>query len=200
MSTIEDRPTTGERYANATESSNLRVIADRRGDADVLIAAGWCSDTLGASLARLKTEFDTVRAEIRSTTNATVTERALVLMQLKTLRGTREVLGALARGRATRTGFDRPVDEINKLAGRVLDVFLDPLCGKCDGRGFNGAGRHEQSGPQIKCGTCKATGRRKSRLGADEAETAFAHALLADIEEKASRFDQQLAKRLRSDF
>jgi Zn finger protein HypA/HybF involved in hydrogenase expression len=47
-----------EAYTSASTSSNLRVEADRPGDADVIIAAGWNQSRIGAALLRLHTEFD----------------------------------------------------------------------------------------------------------------------------------------------
>lgn len=42
----------------ATQSSSLRVQADVQGDADYLIAAGWCKSRFGAALMRLQSEWD----------------------------------------------------------------------------------------------------------------------------------------------
>ena len=61
---FEDRPSVDERYARAIESSHLEVLPTRC-SVDYLIAAGWIRDGLGASLYRLRTEFDAVRGEQR---------------------------------------------------------------------------------------------------------------------------------------
>ena len=45
--------TTEERYLVATNTSNLKVEAEVRGAADVLIAAGWSSSRIGHALMRL---------------------------------------------------------------------------------------------------------------------------------------------------
>lgn len=50
--------TTQERYTMATKSSSLRVQADVQGDADYLIAAGWCKSRFGVALMRLQSEWD----------------------------------------------------------------------------------------------------------------------------------------------
>lgn len=50
--------TTEEAYASATTSSDLRVQAERRGDADILIAAGWSMSRVGSALLRLHSEYD----------------------------------------------------------------------------------------------------------------------------------------------
>ena len=47
-----------EAYTSAMTSSNLRVEADRRSDADVIIAAGWNQSRIGGALLRLHTEWD----------------------------------------------------------------------------------------------------------------------------------------------
>ena len=52
----ENTITTDERYTSATHASNLRVEADRTGQADVIIAAGMSPSRLGAALLRLRSE------------------------------------------------------------------------------------------------------------------------------------------------
>lgn len=47
---------TAERYLSASQSSNLRVQADKHGDADVIIAAGWSASRIGGALMRLHTK------------------------------------------------------------------------------------------------------------------------------------------------
>lgn len=47
---------TEERYLIAAQSSNLRVEADKHGDADVMIAAGWSASRIGGALMRLHTK------------------------------------------------------------------------------------------------------------------------------------------------
>ncbi|MDN8617851.1 hypothetical protein [Variovorax ginsengisoli] len=54
----DEKRGTEETYASAMTSSNLRVEADRPGDADVIIAAGWSQSRVGGALLRLHTEFD----------------------------------------------------------------------------------------------------------------------------------------------
>lgn len=54
---------TEERYISATNTSNLRVEADRNGPGDILICAGWSASTLGLALMRLHTKPDTAALE-----------------------------------------------------------------------------------------------------------------------------------------
>lgn len=56
-----DRPGVEEAYVSAGNTSNLKVVAARPGDADVLIAAGWTESRVGMALLRLRSEWD--RAE-----------------------------------------------------------------------------------------------------------------------------------------
>jgi hypothetical protein len=64
MSDTDDRPGLAERYGSATQSSHLKM-QETRCDVDYLIAAGWLRDGLGAQLYRLRTEYDTVRLDMR---------------------------------------------------------------------------------------------------------------------------------------
>ncbi|WP_307598491.1 hypothetical protein [Variovorax boronicumulans] len=47
-----------EIYTSAMNSSDLRVEADRTGDADVIIVAGWTQARIGGAMLRLHTEYD----------------------------------------------------------------------------------------------------------------------------------------------
>lgn len=47
-----------EVYTSAMNSSDLRVEADRTGDADVIIVAGWTQACIGGAMLRLHTEYD----------------------------------------------------------------------------------------------------------------------------------------------
>ena len=192
MMEVDDRPTIGERYAVATETSDLRIKSGRRGQADLILAAGMCDATLGGQLFRLCAEHDHVAAAVRGTAGNYATERALILMGLKSLRSTKDALGSAAIQLATRICFMRPDAEVLKITGRVLDVFLSPNCPHCDGRGSTGGGRLEHSGVKVLCRPCAGTGRRHKDIGRDDEERRFAAAIMADMERKASEFDYQM--------
>lgn len=194
---IDEAPTIGERYSRATESSDLRA-KEGRCDVDYMIAAGWVGDRLGTMLYRLRSEFDQVRAEIRPSAPLNVTERVLVLSRLGSLSATKAAVGALAVQQATRKRFMRPDADALVLAGRCLDVFLDPLCGHCDGRGFSGGGRHEHSGAQVLCRPCGGSGRRRHTIGRDDEERNFGAFLLSELERLASAVEVEMSRFLRS--
>lgn len=50
--------TIDEAYESAASTSNLLVKAERRGDADILISAGWSCEHLGMALLRLRSEWE----------------------------------------------------------------------------------------------------------------------------------------------
>lgn len=191
---MSDATTTAERYQRATNSSNLKVTPqEKRGDVDYIIAAGWANG-LGAMLYRLAGEFDAVRAEIHHGA-LNQTERLLILSRLKTLASTKEALGSLAIQHATRQRFMRPDVDVLKLVGRALDVFLDPVCHHCDGRGFNG-GEYRGETKAI-CRPCRGTGRRHHAIGKDEEERRFASFLLADMDRMTESAGVEMRRALR---
>jgi hypothetical protein len=57
---MTDQTTIAERVATACHASNLKVEADRGGQADVLIALAWSKSRLGSALMRLTSEFDAI--------------------------------------------------------------------------------------------------------------------------------------------
>lgn len=227
MTTIEERPSIGERYTSASASSNLK-LTESRSDLDIIVAAGLVPDTFGLTLYRLMDEFDRVRGPIdasrrwvasqnslatglrdqaarerakeapdetivgelirtaeevqRAAVDSLKTEFAMVLGVMQTLRQAKYALGNFAVCQANRRRMRLELHEILYLAGRVLDVLLDPLCHYCDGRGYNGGGRHEHSGAQSFCKPCRNSGRRRESIGRNDIERAFVGHLLMAID------------------
>jgi hypothetical protein len=196
----DDRPTIAERYIGAIGSSNLKVNDENplRGDVGVLIACGKSGDTIGSALLRLRAEFDIVKAEISGTAGNPETEMLLVLMRLKSLTETRGRLAAWGTNRAAFKGYQAHPGDLSKLIGRVLDIWLSPNCYPCEGRGFTGGGRGEHSGPRMRCSACGESGKRKQRLGKDDAERAFAGELLAHMDRMVCDVEAQMSRFLRS--
>ena len=64
-STDDEPMTLAERYSRAVDSSNLRM-KEGPGDLDVIVSAGMLEDALGASLLRLRVEYDSVSSEHRA--------------------------------------------------------------------------------------------------------------------------------------
>ena len=147
--------------------------------------------TRRAALAERLKDYDaaavlkTRAAEMRArTTTEVLSARAFILMGLKTLHDAKQRFGACAVGLAM-----QPKRQINsaaslKLAGRVLDVWLDPTCHQCDGTGimgnrFNGETEHQ-------CSACLGSGHRRDVLGNNPSERRFASDLLAELQRRVA--------------
>ena len=256
MSDIEEKPTLGERYSSATNSSHLKLskLDEGRCDLDIVVAAGWAGhdNSLGMLLYRLASEYDTVRssqklavrqADMRATAMSVlrrkiadpstsderrlelaaeyqaheresaqewVTNRVLILSQLKSLTAAKEAVGQWAVVEAERTGFMRigPIPTalagvkahakraecIATLAGRTLESWLDPLCHKCEGRTFNGG----YGSPRIGCKACRETGKRTAALSKVPEEQNFCLRLSAQMSAKTSDAEAEMRRRLKA--
>lgn len=180
-SRVTDEPRTlAERYSAATVSSHLRA-QEGRGDVDYLIAAGWMQDTLGALMYRLRGEYDAARASVPPV-GSIPEQRLAAMLALKTLREARDAFGRFAAAVvATRAGFMRPDSEALTIAGQVLEVWLDPLCHHCDGRGFTGGSHRGEK--QTICRPCRGSGHRRDWIGRDPEQRRFASRLLLELEQ-----------------
>lgn len=241
MMAVDERPTIGERYTSATESSNLRLGA-KRSDVDVIIAAGLVPDGFGLTLYRLMAEFDAVRGPVDAakrwvtsqmtlaaylrgeatreaardkpdewrvldlTRNAKQVQEAavaslrteflLALTIMRTLREAKYAVGGFAIDLAHRRRFNLDDEQVLRVAGRALEVLLDPLCHFCQGRGYNGGGRHEQTGPQSFCRPCRNSGHRRDAIGKDDSERLFASQLLMQMDAELSAVQSSIKREM----
>ena len=175
-----EAPTIAERYQCATSSSDLRVIDHRRGDVDLLIAAGW-SDSLGVSLYRLQGEYDTAAREIARMSNET--DAIMAMSKLKSLTSTRVQLVRFATEAAKRWRVNLEPQVIGILAGQCLSAFLERNCQKCHGTGR--VGGYDGRAPGL-CRTCKGTGKAKDTIGINPDQRFFAQRLLMLMDAGAS--------------
>ena len=143
--------TVAEAYSSAGNTSDLTVKADKRTDADVLIAAGWSPGLLGAALLRLHSEWDGAAKK----RHMDETEAFLLFGQLKTLRRAVDGIAAWAE----RKGHKEP----RTLANGVLIYWLHDNCQHCHGRG------HEviHGAPVLgrRCRKCGGSGKRQAPGG-----------------------------------
>lgn len=112
------------------------------------------------------------------------TARAVVLVSLTALHDARQELGALAVRMAANPKRGLGAAAALQLAGRVLDVWLDETCHKCDGTGRLGnryAGDRER-----ECPACKGTGHRRDILGDSLKQTLFARDLFAEVQRQVA--------------
>lgn len=170
--------TVEEAYTRAgTSSSNLKVDPERRGDADVLIAAGWSPGMLGGALMRLRGEWDSVAHQRRNHPDA---DAVHLLARLRSLA---QVLEAVERWATA-----KHLADARTLARTSVCYWLDPTCRACLGRGAALV-----PGTPMLGRVCKACGgSRKARepLGQDGRRT------LNMLDDCVGRRNQSMKKRL----
>jgi len=198
MTSTDERPTIAERYAVASETSNMRVKLDAPGPADVIVAAAFSGEPGGALFNRLRSEFDQAKAEIRheaaGQSIGAANERMLIMMRLKSLKAAKAETRCMADDRAHRRGYDGlGSSELDNLAWQALSVWIDPRCAPCGGRGFTGG---YDGQPQMTCRRCDA-GNRRGFAGRSDAERSFVEGIVTDIEEAMQRFETGTVTALR---
>lgn len=194
MPGMEDRPSIAERYATAMESSNLRVNLERGCDTDVLMAAGWASAPLGINLCRLRTEYDSAKAEVRGQGATPFIDMVLALSKMPSLYSVKEELGRYAVRHATLRRFMEPDSVVRSLVGQALQMYLDPICHKCHGVGKKGG----YGLPEVICKHCEG-GRRTFKLaGRSDEQREFLKFLLASMEANASNAEESMKRLLRT--
>ena len=213
MTAEDDRPTTAECYARATHSSDLKVHNNRRGDVDMMIASGWHGDRLGTLLFRLRSEWDSVRADhhqaehtlsdsmhdahddedVAAAERAALTARALIMVHLQTLPAAMNALLAFAVLEAVHVRFRSRGQAIQKVAGRALEAWLDPTCPACGGRGKNGG----FGAPLVTCVRCHGFRLRRPRLGDSDEAHEFGRRLLVCMDSRTEYAARQMQKFLR---
>ncbi|UBB18353.1 hypothetical protein [Comamonas odontotermitis] len=167
--------TTQERYAAATQSSSLRVQGENiPGDADYLIAAGWCKSRFGAALMRLQAEWDGaerwgIKVPVKPTRRAIISEaqvtikkgiRKITTESMEAARKKLEKRYETELGKVMRALKSLP--EVAQslqirllmdghsadLAAPLLLHWLDPQCKACHGTGL-------QAQSERGCGKCR---------------------------------------------
>lgn len=109
---------------------------------------------------------------------------AFIMVGLTTLAEAKQQLGALAVRMGAKPGRKLAPEVSLRLAGRVLDVWLDEVCHKCDGTGRLGnrfAGDRER-----ECPACKGSGHRREILGDSRAQSDFARDLFAEVQRQVA--------------
>jgi len=153
----DDAMTIDERYTTATHTSNMRVQADKRGDADLMIAAGWSPSRIGSALLRLHSEWDGAEHPVKGAATYQH-EFKLLLGKLKILPDVREQLTL----QADKWGMDKP----GHVAASVLMWWLDRVCPVCHGRQFEGIDNTPMLS-KIVCPVCRGSGEREFPCGDD---------------------------------
>lgn len=145
--TTDDRVTAAERYAIATSTSDLSQSADKRCDADKLIAAGWV--TQGDP--RRSVALDLYRMAVTGNTNG--------------LSSVVDTMDGWLNGKLLRRGGKTfPKHQRREMVVSVLRWWLHPTCGYCEGRCFELLGDDDTDGARAlstkHCPACHGTGKR----------------------------------------
>jgi hypothetical protein len=198
---LSDAPTIAERYVGATQATNLKMSRQESGEGrcqiDIIAASGFCTEDLGRALLRLRNEFADAKASTPPGRDKD-SDAVFIAMGLPSRPEVRAKLVAYGVARAKFRGYaEHPEGHLEQLIGRTLSVWLDPLCRPCDGRGYTGGGRHENSGPRIRCAVCGETGKRKQNLGHNDGERAFAGEMMDEMNRMCGVFVGQLKRGLR---
>jgi hypothetical protein len=171
-------PSVEEVYQTASNTSNLKVEADKRGSGDVMIAAGWSPSRVGMALLRLHSEWDSAAKPTRQSAE-----------QIHALAITMPITSGKDKGKPDRQRAQAEADrwfvsELRLLAqslksrpvvweqlnhwmvlkaidpetvAAALLHWLDPTCGVCDGHGL----RKVPNAPALsarQCHKCHGTG------------------------------------------
>ena len=174
----ENTRTVEEQYISAGSSSNLRVEADRMGDADILIAAGWSPCMLGGQLSRLRREWDdSSRPPLCSMTDA-----KLVMGACKSLSGVLDALTAWAKVK----GNPEPA----RFALTTASYWLSDTCRACRGRGNECIAGTPKLG--RSCKKCGGSGKAPIPMGQDGRKA------INMLDHCVSRSQSSMKKRLRN--
>jgi hypothetical protein len=178
MDTTTERPGIEERHVTATNTSDLTVTTLHRGQADVIVAAGFVRNNLGHALIHLQADKPCKRtpAEIaaragqlkdkkgrpdvrRATVEALVAHATALRALAAKLPGRSKVLGLLEEWAAF-YGVDRD------LLSPAIFHWLAPKCPACDGHGKY----RMPDAPALSnrtCSHCDGVGTWPKPLGAD---------------------------------
>lgn len=184
-----EAPTTQERYTRAVQSSSLRVEADVRGDADVLIAAGWCKSKFGGALMRLQAEWDGaerwgVKVPVRPTKRAIMAEAQVTIkggvrkITTASMEAARKKLESYYEAEMRKLAVAlKSLPEVitmlelkllldgqsAELAAPLVLYWLDPVCRVCSGTGL-------QPRSEKGCGKCREHPGRAPAQGGEAAK------------------------------
>lgn len=151
------------------EIDRIKALMERT---DLILRADHLADQIEAMSTELAAIQRRAPAEIMSA-------RAFVLLGLCTLGDARTQLGALAVKMGAAKKHDLAPEVALKLAGRVLDVWLDEVCHRCDGT--KAIGNRYAGDRERECPTCKGSGHRRDILGDSLKQTMFAADLMAEV-------------------
>jgi hypothetical protein len=188
---MSEHRTVEENYISASNTSDLRVEADKRNAADVLIAAGWTPGVLGNALMRLQGEWDgsarpvypshsrILLAAAKMPREVTVngetikrTDKELIALAVKQanewysndLKILRLSLKSIVRVHELIQHWAKDkAQHPEKFAAIITAYWLESICPACSGRGKEVIDGSPVLGEDCK--VCNGTGKRKEPMG-----------------------------------
>lgn len=169
----------------AREGANDARTLTRRATAAAARASGASPRQAEALKDAADKALDRAERTRDATERAALTARALALVHLKTLSSARQALHVYAIAFGARSRF-YDIESVRVITGRALQLWLDPNCPHCEGRGFVQA----LGEPLRWCQECVRTGKRINgnpgfRLAKSEVGHQFGRALLCEMDRKA---------------
>jgi hypothetical protein len=161
---------------------NLSAMQQQVQKADAAAEAASAEDA-----PRLREIAGHLRKSMESTA---LTDRAMLLVTLKSLDGTSQAVGRFAAQRAAATSRKMPEAMIRQIAGQALDFWLDPLCMTCAGTGAVGG----YGNPRVICKACGGSKTRPMRFGSDNAGHDFGRDLIEHMNGKVGYVSSQLKR------
>ena len=186
MTTMTDcHPDIEERYLVAGNTSDLSVCHERRGAADLLIAAGWSPSRLGAAALRLHSEWSAAALPRRPDRE----QIARIALDLPLLNGKPDLAHAnrvalswhqvelrrvfdrlrslpALRDQLAVQALQRGMSSPAALAAEVLCHWLDPVCPTCHGLKFMPVKNAPALSAKV-CPACRGLGRTDPPQGQD---------------------------------
>lgn len=188
MTDEQTKPDIGERYTSAVASSNLKVEAEKRTPADMVIAAGMNRQRLGMALRRLSTEWDSQAkpkkaspeilaamqaAYVKLDTGMVVYKGQIITPAMAAHREAAEwfahELGLVfqrlktlqeVRAALVHWGAEKGIEGPEHVVGSVIQWWLDPVCPACSGVKYRIIQGTGRTGSKT-CPECKGSGERK---------------------------------------
>jgi hypothetical protein len=112
---------------------------------------------------------------------------------MRSLKQAKACAGELAVTVSSRLRINIAEHDLGNVVWQAISVWLDPTCGPCAGRGFNGG----YDGPVMACKQCRGSGKRRGNTGKSDDERLLIDRLAMEIQEELQRFHGRAQGKLR---
>lgn len=166
------------RHVRALEFRSLRAMRASRRTGDAVLALRLTSEAAA----------DTATARAGAET-----ARILAMSYLKSLHGTSNAVHRFAQKHAILKCWGLAPDIVESIAAKAMRIWLDSVCGACEGRSFSGG----YTSPVVLCTACGSTGRALWALDQHDIFAPQIRALLVQMDGKASTAEREMRDLLR---